>query len=273
MGKLKKVVKNQISRFISILCPSLVREIETATNPSRHAWLKKQIIDGDIARATKSNDFDELQKAHFQYWQGNEGAKFYDAYPERFDEWFLGEHFVLVQELQKLIQSNKELKTLVEIGCGNGKVLNYLSSNLSGIERSIGIDINDEVIQADRGNYSDKPKLEFASGDAREWIIQNLESGSVLLSYGGVLEYFSEQLLREVFQILKQGPKPVAIALVEPISPEHDLHETKHSLPFGVENSFSHNHEYLLKSAGFEIMFECERQNHIRWKIIIATAA
>jgi SAM-dependent methyltransferase len=269
---LKKYVKYSLGRTVAVLAPFLVREIEAGTNTSRHAWLKKQVLDSKIAYAKKTNSFNDLQDAHFRYWQGEQGTNFYGAYPERFNDWFLGDHFIFVEELQKLMKSDDGFKYLYEIGCGDGQVLNYLSKNLAGIERAVGLDINETIIEENNRTFADNTALTFISGDASKWIAQNIQAGTILLSYGGVFEYFSEEALRDIFKALKSGTVPVLVVLVEPISKDHDLNTVSDSQPFGREDSFSHNHEHLLKSAGFNIEFECEKYISDRWKIIIASA-
>jgi SAM-dependent methyltransferase len=270
MRKFKLVVKNQLANAISIAFPSLAREIETGKNPTKYAWLKKQIIDGRKARSTKISDFDQLQEAHFDYWRGDLGTKFYGAYPSRFEDWFLGEHAILITELERLIQTGSGINRIIEIGCGDGQVLNYLSCKLSGIKNAVGIDINKEIIQENNKKYKDNSKLEFIAIDGREGIRANLQDKTLILSYGGVLEYFSEQSVADIFRLIQSESRNCAIAVVEPIAPDHNLVTTLNSIPFGREKSFSHNHEYLLRETGFKIFFEGERFIEDRWKIVIA---
>lgn len=58
------------------------------------------------------------------------------------------------------------------------------------------------------------------------------------------MEYFSFETLTKVFCQLAK-PHPAAVALVEPVDPDHDLLNDPASYAFGQENSFSHNHESL----------------------------
>ncbi|MEH6525537.1 MAG: class I SAM-dependent methyltransferase [Sneathiella sp.] len=271
--KLKNIVKYQLSRVIPLLAPSILSEIKADINPTKNTWLKKQIIDGRVAHATKKQNLSQLQEAHSLYWQGEQGAKFYGAFDGRFEEWFRDEHAVFEVELQNMMHSRREFRTLLEIGCGDGQVLNYLSNSLPGIDRGIGIDINSGIIEENRKTYSGNSKLKFVSGDAVEGIKSNMGKNCLVMSYGGVLEYFSEESVKEVFNFVRESPYHTGIALVEPISPDHDLSTTFNSYVFGQENSFSHNHEHLLKEAGFEIIFECEKHMADRWKIIVAISS
>jgi SAM-dependent methyltransferase len=272
MVKLKNAVKYQIGRIVSMLAPTVLKELETGVNPTKNTWLKKQIVDGRKALSTKKQNLKQLQSAHLLYWQSEQGAKFYRAFENRFDDWFLGEHKIFITELQKFMHSGREFKTILEIGCGDGQVLNYLSKNLPGVERGIGIDINGGIIQENTKTYSENMKLDFVAGEALEGIKANLDDNSLLISYGGVLEYFSGQSVKDIFEIIHETSNFSGIALVEPISPDHDLDTSFNSFIFGQENSFSHNHEYMLRETGFEIVFECEKHLDDRWKIIIAVS-
>jgi hypothetical protein len=91
------------------------------------------------------------------------------------------------------------------------------------------------------------------------------------MSYGGVMEYFLEDELAVMFDMLKKK-SPVAVALVEPIYDNYDLSKDTASRSSGMEHSFSHNHRHLLESAGFEIKYQNESELDFRWMTIVATA-
>ena len=222
-----------------------------------------------IRNAASKGDHAALRSHLTRYWQGDQGDAFYRNYADRFDRWFLGEHYPLIEELKELVSSSPDkFHQVFEMGCGDGQVLNHLSETLSGITDFVGLDINQGIIQRNRSFY-DSPRLRFESGDAGEWITNHAQSGTILMSYGGVMEYFTEEELLTMFQNLRDH-SPVAIALVEPLYDNYDLATETDSRPCGAENSFTHNHRHLLEKAGYTLRFEREPEMEFRWMMILA---
>jgi hypothetical protein len=97
----------------------------------------------------------------------------------------------------------------------------------------------------------------------------NPRPGTVVLSNGGVLEYFSQDSFDGLLRALALTP-PAAIVLIEPVDPDHDLKTQVESYVFGQERSFSHNHRRRLRNAGFDVVFEQEmRISGVRWMLMI----
>jgi trans-aconitate methyltransferase len=157
----------------------------------------------------------------------------------------------------------------VEIGCGDGNALTYCAERLPSLSEVIGLDINAAVIARNSAEQPAGGRLSFARAEARDWLIANPKPGTVVLSNGGVLEYFSRDNLDQLFQALAQSP-PAAIVLIEPVAPAHDLATQPDSFAFGHENSFSHNHAHRLRQAGFDVAFAQEMQiSDVRWMLMI----
>jgi len=105
--------------------------------------------------------------------------------------------------------------------------------------------------------------------EARDWLQMHPQPGTIVLSNGGVLEYFSQTKFDGLLRTLALSP-PAAIALIEPVAPSHDLESQTESFVFGAENSFSHNHRERLGAAGFDVVFEKEmRISNVRWMLMI----
>jgi len=231
--------------------------------------LDRLISDALIHRAANRGDHEGLRSHLAQYWQGSAAAAFYETYSDRFEKSFLGEHYCVVEALAELIGGSPEAyKHLYEIGCGDGQVLNHLSQKFSGIDEFVGLDINQSIIEKNQAFYKN-PRVTFQSGDATDWLNENAKAGSILMSYGGVMEYFMEKELVEMFAVLKQK-SPFTIALVEPLYDGYDRSREIHSRSSGKEHSFSHNHAHLLKQAGFTICYDREIKSEFRWTVIIA---
>lgn len=159
------------------------------------------------------------------------------------------------------------LGRLVEIGCGDGRVLDHLAGRLAGVGEFVGLDLNGPIIAEDRVRYADRPRLRFESGDALEWLQANAAPGTILMTYGGVLEYFAPDRLRELFALL---PRPALLALVEPLSPGYDEAREPASRADSVECSFSHPYRRLVQEAGYVLLFERRVELEHRWILLLA---
>ncbi len=265
---MKNIVKQTCSLLASQIFSGRRLALETGKiTPTGR--LDRLITDALIHRAAVRGDHEVLRSYLAQYWQGSAATAFYETYSDRFEKSFLGEHYCVVQALFDLIGENPDAyKQLYEIGCGDGQVLNHLSQKFLEIEEFVGLDINQSIIEKNRAFYKN-PKLNFQSGDATSWLTKNAKSGSILLSYGGVMEYFLEKELLEMFALLKQK-SPIMITLVEPLYDGYDQTLETHSRSSGKEHSFSHSYAHLLQQAGFTICYDKETKAEFRWATIIA---
>ncbi|MDA7964119.1 hypothetical protein [Ruegeria sp.] len=225
-----------------------------------------------VERISRRGDEAALPSAFSNLWQDGVSTQYYDLYSDRFEMWFRGTHRAFFQDLQALTRS-QDFKHLVEVGCGDGKVLQHCVLHMPQIGRYCGIDINRDIIRRNRNVYAKYPELNFTSGDARVWFQDHMEPGLLMLSYGGVFEYFSEADLITLYDLLASQPG-TGIALVEPVDPAHDMDKTLRSYPHGFEHSFSHNHRYLLEKAGFDVTLNRKSiSGPIHWTEILALRA
>ena len=112
--------------------------------------------------------------------------------------------------------------------------------------------MNPVIIARDRADFAQNHRLQFLAADASVWLQDTAGPGTILLTYGGVMEYFSAETLSAMFGTLAQY-RPAAVALVEPVDPDDNLARNAASHAFGSENSFSHNHKRLLEAAGYDV--------------------
>jgi len=259
MGKANDALKLIVGRAAEAVFPELGREIDAGRNNARSARLKRAIVYARMRNAQAKGDTAAVEDVLAAFWKGASGDRFFSRYGEDRFAMFRDHHAVVIDALAATLQAEGgTFSRLVEIGCGEGAVLSYCAERLPGISQAIGLDINASVVADAAARHPPDSKLSFVNTDARTWLAANPQPGTVLLSNGGVLEYFSETAFDGLLQALAAAP-PSAIVLVEPVAPEHDLASRTGSFTFGYENSFSHNHGHRLERAGFEVVFEEEK--------------
>lgn len=270
MGKAKDALKLMIGRAAELALPNLGREIDETRNTTHAPKLKRAILHARLRRAQSRGDVAVIEKALAAFWKGDSGDRFHDNYAQQRLDLFLNYHSGVIDTFAGLVESaNVRFSRFVEIGCGDGAVLSWCAERLPWIPEAIGLDINAAVIARISAERPLGGRLSFAKAEARDWLIAQPRPGTVVLSNGGVLEYFSQGNFDTLLRTLALSP-PAAIVLIEPVAPQHDLQNKTQSFVFGQENSFSHNHRHRLRAAGFEVAFEEEMHiSNIRWMLMI----
>ena len=272
MGKIKNKVKIGIGRLTQIFLPWVAAEIDTNRNPERATTLKKLVVYSRTHRAKSQGNTGQLEQALSDFWKGNTGDRFHSAFIDERFKLFLKLHANIIDDLaQETTESETTFSRLVEVGCGDGQVLNYCANRLLDIPGFVGLDINHAAIErAKLTNGSNPNNLAFINGDALAWLDEHPQQGTIILTNGGVLEYFSQPSVVRLFETLAKS-LPAAFVLVEPLMPEHDLATDNSSIVFGRENSFSHNYPNLLENAGFSIRSQSDFvHGSTRWIMILA---
>jgi trans-aconitate methyltransferase len=269
MAHSRETMKLLAGNLLEVLAPWVRRDLDADRHSGRFIKLKRWILCARTARARARGDTRALQKSLFQFWRTDTANDYFDRYQDRYQKWFLGPHHEIVDQLAKLARSG-DYNRLVEVGCGAGRVLEHCANAMPGVRDFIGVDINPVIIARDKTDYAQNPRLQFLAADASIWLEETAQPGTILLTYGGVMEYFSADTLASMFRGLAQH-HPAAVALVEPVDPNHDLANDPASHAFGQENSFSHNHEKLLQNAGFKTLFRKElRFGGVSWVMLLA---
>lgn len=272
MSRTKDGVRVLVGGLCERLLPMVIRDLDEDRRSGRFIRIKRWILYARSARARARNAPNALQKTLFDFWHTDVADSYFDKYLDRYEKWFLGPHHEIVDHLTALSQTGSYSR-LIEVGCGAGQVLEYCAAAMPKVANFIGVDINPVIIARDKVHFAQNPRLQFLSADASVWLQQAPQPGTILLTYGGVMEYFAAATLTTMFATLAQHG-PAAVALVEPVDPDHDLAQDVASHAFGPENSFSHNHEKLLLAAGYQIAF-CKtlRLGGVSWVMLVATAA
>lgn len=253
MSHLRTFIKVQVGRALEVFAPWVRRDLDLDLHSGRFLKLKRWILYARTTRAKARKDTVALEKGLFQFWRADTADDYYDKYLDRYEKWFLGPHHEIVDQLA-MLTSHGRYTSLIEVGCGQGRVLEHCAAAMPNVQSLTGVDINPAIIARDQVNFAQNPRLHFLTADASGWLQQNGQPGTILLTYGGVMEYFAADTLTTMFRTLARHPY-AAVALVEPVDPDHDLTNDPESHPFGQENSFSHNHEKLLEASGYTVKF------------------
>lgn len=264
--------KTAVGTLLGLAAPRLAESDPTGEPASSMALrLRRWVLHARLERARWRGDAARIEATLHDFWRGQTGDDFYDRYAQRFERWFNGPHRAIIDRMADLAD-RRNWSNLVEIGCGDGRALSHLATVLPGIRSAVGIDINPRIIARDRIAHAGNRKLRFMDCDACAVLPDLIVPGTLLFSYGGVLEYFTAEHLDAIFDLVRAAPGS-AIALVEPVDPAHDLFLDPTSHVFGGENSFSHNHAARAARAGLAVRFQQEIvDGGVRWMMLLAEA-
>lgn len=264
---MKQFIKRALGSLVAAMLAQKRDSLISGAAPS--GLLEKLINFSLIKKASSKGDHQALRDQLASFWQGDSAAKFFDTYKSRSTERFFNDHYIVIEELSRILgQPQNECSRLIEIGCGDGAVLGHLATNLDTIDSFIGIDINEEIIARNR-RACKRCNTFFMAGDANEQLAINSRPGSILFSYGGVLEYFLNTEVVEMFAMMKSN-SPALIVLVEPLYDGFDLDTDIRSKAGGFESSFSHNYPFLVENAGFEVVYQKLLTDDQTWLMLIA---
>jgi len=206
-----------------------------------------------VQKLEKIEDHDKIAETNRKFWANKNATELFLETEDAFTTNFLPNCTFIFDLLKKeLSNESGEFKTLVEIGTGNGDVLNFLSSEFPEINRCIGIDLSHDQIELNKDKFNSNKKLEFVAADAFDWVQQHGHSHTIFVSSDGVLEYFLEERLQEFLIKVSQLGKIFFIA-IEPNGAHHNFETHPNTQLYGNEPSFSHNYPKLFKNAGFHL--------------------
>ncbi|WP_324024160.1 class I SAM-dependent methyltransferase [Maribacter sp. BPC-D8] len=263
---MKKIIKEFIGAFLVKLQPEKVETLikkGISFNVKNELSLSERFMRSALLKnAEKNQDFNMLAEYHENFWKET-GRKYFSEKENVLKDFFLPNCLPVFEKLHDILKdTHKEFHTMVEIGTGNGDVLDYLSSKFPQIERFVGIDLSVEQINFNQKLYDENIKIEFVAADGFEWIKENGTNNMIIFTSGGVLEYFSEQRLQKFFSYLNELGFSIFIA-IEPIGANIDFTKNPNSQPYGVERSFSHDYLRLFKNAGFSLWHESKAPGKI----------
>lgn len=206
-----------------------------------------------VRKLDKIKDHDTIAEQNRKFWEDNSAVELFTETEDTFETDFLPHcTFIFDQLKEELSKQTEEFKTIVEIGTGNGDVLEYLSKEFPQVNRLVGIDLSQHQIDLNTKRFKNNKKLEFVAADAYEWVKSNGDSNAIYVSSRGVLEYFLEERLQELLTNIYQLGHIFFVA-IEPNGADHDFETQPQTQLYGDEPSFSHNYPYLFKNAGFTL--------------------
>lgn len=246
-------LKRAVGRLALVLVPPLARVIDLHRFPATRARLAEAMRYARLTRASAESDLPRVEAELAAFWQGDRGDRFHTHWNDDRVSHFLTEHSPLIDRFAALAAARRfEATRLVEIGCGDGRVLDLVAGRLPSIPAFIGIDLNAEAVAGARARLAGQARIAFHQGDGKAWLDAHPQGGTVLFTNGGVLEYFAPASLDRLFATLA-AQAPAAAVLIEPREPGHDFDTQPESRIFGRENSFSHNYRARLQAAGFTL--------------------
>lgn len=271
MSRIKQRAKVAIGLFAETCLPGIASEIDDNRNPARASALKRLIVYSRTHRAMVEANDEQLEKSLSTFWKGQTGDQFHSRFMDERFKLFLDQHAKIVDDLAKAIRnSGASFSRMVEIGCGDGQVLRYCSQQLPGNLSYVGLDINASAITRAKQRYGDDSRISFVHADAMSWLEDHPQPGTIILTNGGVLEYFSQASVAHLFSELARST-PCAVVLVEPLSLDHDLAMQNDSVVFGREHTFSHNYPKLLSETGIDVQVQNDFYHRpTRWFTAVA---
>lgn len=261
---MKDIIKTIVGSILIVVMPKKAKELSNkGMTINVGLTLKERLMRHTLlGKAKKNEDFETLSQFHQDFWTNKADEYFSTRYFNNvLEDFFIPKCSFLVELLkEKLEQEGGKFNMLVEIGTGEGTVLNHLSLKLPNVDRFIGIDLSSPQIETNKKSFSENHKLEFIASDAFDWIRQNRNDHMIILTSAGVLEYFTQSRLQDFFNELNGLGKIIFVA-IEPIGINHDFLKNPNSEIYGVENSFSHNYVKMFKDAGFNIWHQSKVVN------------
>lgn len=276
---LNRRAKAFAGRFLGYLNPALSEAVHREPFDPNWGPAGKLVRNAHLARAVKNRDHRTLRHFFTHYWSSATAVEFFEGFADRFETLFLRHHAGIASEIAAALPLPGGRARLVEVGSGDGRVLEWLSREISEVSEFHGVDLNAREIEKCQTRHVGSERLFFHWGDVLKWLKDKPAPGTVLVTNGGVFEYLLEEELRELFGELSRLCSPCLVAITETVAVDHDLASETASLPYGYEFAFSHNYPALLRESGFEIRWERDRvtlpgeENHpARWFQMVAVA-
>lgn len=275
-------VKASVGRILATLSPALAARIHKQPFTQELKHHERLIRNSLQHEAIKKGDHETLQRFLIDYWKSPFSEEFFSTFTHRFENLFLRYHTGIAGQLAEQLATlpeGQEVK-LVEVGCGDGKVLQHLAQEVPRLTKLTGLDLSSDEIEKCRERYPDEEKVDFTAEDIFDWLEANTDTALVLFSNGGVLEYFTREQLARLFSLVRNRPFPTWVGLTETLALDHSLDTEPETFPYGQELAFSHNYSALLSEAGYQESWRNDRptnpgeENHpTRWLQILAASS
>lgn len=279
---LERRIKAGLGRLIASANPALAAKVRAKpfTRPLKHH--ERLLRNARQHQAIEEKDHETLHQFLIDYWSSPFSQEFFVLFENRFEELFLKYHTDIVGELSRraVPSSDDHLIHLLELGCGDGKVLNYLADSLPNVAHFTGLDLSKEEIANCKKRFPDKPQLAFDSCDVFDWVKSFQGKDLILYTNGGVLEYFTRAQLISLFRLVREKSQSSWIVLTETLATDHHLDSEEATFPYGRELAFSHNYRAILSESGYSVEWDNDRftkegeENHpTRWLQLLAASS
>jgi hypothetical protein len=267
-----------VGHLIRFLRPRFSARVDQRPFDPEWGWSGRFVRNALLADAVKRADHETLRRYFTDYWSSATSVEFYEGYSHRFEDLFLRHHAVVAEPIARLLPDLGEGPIrLVEVGSGDGRVLEWLSQNLDGVAEFHGVDLNAREIAKCAETHRHSDRLHFHAGDLLDCLRAHPAPRTILVTNGGVLEYVLRDELLAIFAEFRELCSPCIVAITESVGTDHDLDREPQSYPYGHELAFSHNYPAILRESGFEIGWERNRptqpgeENYpVRWYQLVA---
>jgi len=266
MGIQKKLKLFISNRFSSILYPFIAKKKSTAVivhvlsseflnhkEKLSYSFVNTVILNHFYKNYDPNNPteyYREIIKNHV--WGGTTGMKWhaeeaeYDQNLDKYKKW----RRIQIDQIEDFLKNNNYYQYIVEIGCGNGKYIDYLSRNLGSQYKYIGIDISKEQIEWNKTYYQRNPNLKFYHEDLGNKESIHKESNTLYLTFG-TLSCFTQIELDVWLHKIKPISGKNAVSIAEWII-DYNYLEKVDSEPMS-QTLYNHNYACRVQNAQMEM--------------------
>jgi len=188
---------------------------------------------------------------HQHFWKNQLATEYYANTKNRFQETFVPHFSKYLDSLDHLI-INKNIKTICEIGTGDGQLLSHLAHRWPTME-CIGLDLSSDQIELNKQTYQNQ-NIQFYSTDAFDWVNAQEPRATLYITGLGVLEYFEYNKLIEILKTIKDKSTCNILCLTEPVYGNIDMEHDFESFSSGSEQSFTHAYPKILEREGWDVI-------------------
>lgn len=247
-------IRFHLGRVLASLFPARLRHQESQfTRPENDApapGLTDRLIRYYLAHRTLGNPL-ALERMHRRFWEHQTPEDWYQLGATRHKTRHVPIFGPIISALGAPLMA-RDIGTVVEFGCGDGRWLAWLRDQWATVRNFHGVDLSASQIAANRLRY---PDFQFEAGDLVAWAQAHARPHSLFLTQCGVLEYLSQESVDRLLQTLARRAPDSMVCFVEPIADDLDLSaDDQPSTPHGDEYAWSHHYPARLRAAGLTVL-------------------
>jgi SAM-dependent methyltransferase len=270
MGIQKKIKLFISNRFSSILYPFIAKKTKTAVivhilsseflnhkEQLPYSFVNTVILNHFNKNYNPNNPTEYYREIIKNYvWGGTTGMKWhveeaeYDQNLDKYKKW----RKIQIDQIKDFLKYNNHYQYIVEIGCGNGKYIDFLSRNLGAQYKYIGIDLSEEQIEWNKTFYQKNKNLTFYSEHVGNKESIHKESNTLYLTFG-TLSCFTQKELDEWLHRIKPMSGKNAVSIAEWII-DYNYLDKVHSEPMS-QTLYNHHYAFRVQNAQM-VMYKLE---------------